>query len=96
MVVGVGRRSATVASEGRVARLVELLFVGVRDDHGAIAEVARDAGLEHETVRRLMRNPGDRRRTSPGFFVVAAIARARGLSLDTLAAQTLDASGGER
>jgi hypothetical protein len=29
-------------------------------------------------------------RSGPGFFVVAAIARARGVSLDWLASETLD------
>lgn len=56
--------------------------------------LAADLGLvdetEHETVRRLCRNPDGVYRTSPGFFVVAALARARGLSLDWLAAETLD------
>lgn len=85
-----GRRPATVASEGRVARLTELLLGGLDLERGAIANLARDSGLEHETVRRLLRNPGARKRVSPGFFVIAAIARARRLSLDGLAAQTLD------
>lgn len=83
------RPCASAASEQRVARLVELLFEGLGDQGDTIADVARGAGLEHETVRRLRRNPGGRYRTSPGFFVVAALARFRGLSLDWLAAETL-------
>ncbi|MGD9998631.1 MAG: XRE family transcriptional regulator [Ilumatobacteraceae bacterium] len=84
------RPCATEASEARVALLVDMLFARVGDDGKTIADVAREAGLEHETVRRLCRNPGGGYRTSPGFFVVAALARARGLSLDWLAAETLD------
>ena len=83
------RPCASAASEARVARLAYLLFNGARDQGKTIADVAREAGLEHETVRRLCRNPGGGYRTSPGFFVVAALARARGLSLDWLAAETL-------
>lgn len=84
------RPCASAASEARVARLVEKLFDGLGEDGKTIADLAREAGLEHETVRRLCRNPGGAYRTSPGFFVVAALARARGLSLDWLAAETLD------
>ena len=84
------RPGASAASEARVARLVDRLFDGLGDEGKTIADVAREAGLEHETVRRLCRNPGGGYRTSPGFFVVAALARARGLSLDWLAAETLD------
>ena len=73
-----------------MSRLVELLFRGFCNERGAIAVLAREARLEHETVRALLHNPGGRRRTSPAFFVVAAIARARGISLDYLAAETLD------
>ena len=85
-----GRRPGTLTSEGRVARLVELLLGGLDQERGAVAALARDAGLRHETIRQLLRNPGGRKRISPAFFVVAAIARARGLSLDGLAAETLD------
>jgi hypothetical protein len=83
------RKLATVESERRVAHLVALLFRGVGDGGETIADVARRSGLGHETVRCLWRNAGDKKRTSPAFFVVAAIARARGLSLDQLAEQTL-------
>lgn len=86
----VPRPCASAASEARVALLVDKLFAGLGDDGKTIADVAREAGLEHETVRRRRRNPGSVYRTSPGFFVVAALARARGLSLDWLAAETLD------
>ena len=85
----VPRPRATDASERRVARLVDLLFRGLGDGSETIADVARSAGLEHETVRRLWRNPGGRRRSGPGFFVVAALARARGVSLDRLASESL-------
>jgi hypothetical protein len=81
-----------------VARLVDLLLGNVGDDGQSIAAIARTAGLEHETVRRLWRNPGGRKRSGPGFFVVAALARARGVSLDWLASQTLEnhtTGGGE-
>jgi hypothetical protein len=86
----VPRPAATAATEGRVSRLVALLFSGFRDERGDIAVLAREAQLEHETVRALLRNPGGRKRTGPAFFVVAAIARARGISLDYLAAETLE------
>lgn len=92
----VPRPAATVASEGRVSRLVELLFSGFSEERGAIASLASDARLEHETVRALLRNPGGRKRTSPAFFVVAAVARARGISLDVLAAETLDLDRDDR
>lgn len=84
------RPCASASSEDRVARLVDLLFDGLGDQGKTIADVARDAGLGHETVRRLRLNPGGRYRTSPGFFVIAAVARAQGVSLDWLAAETLD------
>lgn len=85
----VPRRPASDTSERRVARLVDLLFRGLADEGKTIADVARSAGLEHETVRRLWRNPGGRFRSGPGFFVVAALARARGVSLDWLASESL-------
>lgn len=90
------RPPASDASERRVARLVDLLFGSLGDDGETIADLARAAGLEHETVRRLWRNPGGRRRSGPGFFVVAALAQARGVSLDWLASHSLDnqATGG--
>ena len=77
-------------TERRVQHLLELLFRGLGEGDETVADVARRAGLGHETVRNLWRNPGMRRRTSPAFFVVAAIARARGISLDVLAAETLE------
>jgi transcriptional regulator with XRE-family HTH domain len=72
-----------------VAHLIDVLFRGLGEDGDTVAEIARRSGLGHETVRRLWRNPGGRMRTSPAFFVVAAIARARGISLDRLAEETL-------
>jgi hypothetical protein len=87
--VAVPRRPADVRSERRVERLVALLFQQDGRDDQSIAEIARGAGLEHETVRRLRRNPGGRNRSGPGFFIVAAIARTRGISLDRLAELTL-------
>ena len=89
------RTAATVESEARVARLTELLFGGLADGGDTVAEVSRRSGLGHETVRRLWRNPGNTKRTSPAFFVVAAIARARGVSLDHLADETLGPLGEE-
>lgn len=77
-------------TERRVSRLVQLLFNDFADERGAIAALASAARLEHETVRALLRNPGGRKRTSPAFFVVASIARARGISLDAIAEETLD------
>jgi hypothetical protein len=85
----VPRPAATDATERRVAILVDRLFSGVGDGSESVAAVARSAGLGHETVRRLWRNPGGRRRSGPGFFVVAAVARARGVSLDWLASESL-------
>lgn len=84
------RLPASDASERRVARLVELLFKGFGDDGQSVAELARSSGLEHETVRRLWRNPGARKRSGPGFFVVAALAKARGVSLDWLASESIN------
>jgi len=83
------RTPATSETESRVLLLTEVLFRGLADDGDTVVAVARRSGLGHETVRRLLRNPGNRRRTSPAFFVVAAIARARGVSLDRLADETL-------
>ena len=71
-----------------MTQLIDLLFRGLGDDGETVADIARRSGLGHETVRRLWRNPGGRKRTSPAFFVVAAIARARGVSLDELAEET--------
>ena len=79
------RPAATNLSERRVEQLVTLLFTDFPRDGETIAEVARAAGLAHETVRRLRLHPDGRDRSGPGFFVVAAIARARGISLDRLA-----------
>ena len=88
------RTPGTIESESRVALLVDTLFQGIGGDGDTVADLARRSGLRHETVRRLWRNPGGRKRTSPAFFVVAAIARARGLSLDQLADETLGSSSG--
>ncbi len=77
-----------------MTRLTDALFRGLEEDGETVADVARRSGLRHETVRRLWRNPGNRRRTSPAFFVVAAIARARGVSLDQLANDTLGPADG--
>lgn len=62
-----------------------LLFAGVGENGHTVADVARGAGLGHETVRNLWRNPSGKERYGPGFFIVAGIAKARGLSLDELA-----------
>lgn len=66
--------------------LVDALFEGI-DDSESLPETAEAAGVEYETVRSLLRPPTDRYRSGPGFFVVAAIARARGMSLDSIANQ---------
>jgi hypothetical protein len=83
------RRPADANSERRVERLVALLLKDVGGDGQSVADIARRAGLGHETVRRLWRHPDGRDRSGPGFFIVAAIARARGISLDGLAEATL-------
>ncbi len=83
------RPAATDRSERRVEWLVTLLFSDFPRDGETIAEVARSAGLGHETVRRLRLHPDGKDRSGPGFFVVAAIARARGISLDRLAESTV-------
>ena len=83
------RRPADPETDRRVERLVNQLFDGMEDERGAIANLARLSGLGHETVRRLKRNPGSSLRTGPTFFVVAAIARARGQSLDDLAEEAM-------
>jgi hypothetical protein len=72
---------------------VDLLFRGFGDDGETLADLARSSGLEHETVRNLWRNPGARKRSGPGFFVVAAVARARNVSLDWLASESADGQG---
>ncbi len=74
-----------MATEARVARLARLLFRSVDDGVLTVAQLARDARLEHETVRSLRVNPSQRQRYGPGFFIVAALARAQGLSLDAIA-----------
>ena len=79
------RPGASTISEDRVSRLIALLFTGVGETGHTVADVARSAGLGHETVRSLWRNPSGKERYGPGFFIVAGIARARGLSLDELA-----------
>ena len=78
------RTPANDVSEQRVRRLVERLFDGFDEQPDTIADVARSAELPHETVRRLYKNPDSRNRSGPGFFIVEAIARARGISLDDL------------
>ena len=83
------RPPADVASERRVAQLVTLLFDDFGRDGETIADLARGAGLSHETVRRLRLHPDGKDRYGPGFFVIAAIARARGVSLDHLAEVTV-------
>ena len=87
------RPAATAASEQRVARLVELLFEGAEDKGETPAVLADLTHLGHETIRRLWRHGGGRPRSGPGFFIVAAIARARGVSLDWLAEQTMEHHG---
>ena len=74
-----------------LAQLVTLLFDDFGRDGATIAELARGAGLSHETVRRLRLHPDGTDRYGPGFFVIAAIARVRGMSLDHLAEVTVPA-----
>lgn len=81
---------ASAETEERVDRLVRVLLGSLDAGSTTVAELARAAGLEHETVRRLWRNPGGRFRYGPGFFIVDALARAEGLSLDALAARVRD------
>ena len=83
------RPPANQQTDQRVDRLMNLLFDGIESSGDTIASLARRCGLGHETVRRLHRNPGGRLRTGPSFFVVASIARARGLSLDQLAERAM-------
>lgn len=66
--------------------LVDQLFVGVNDGEVTVAEIAKRAGLGYETVRSLLRGTS-RPRYGPGFFIVAAIAHARDLSLDALSSR---------
>lgn len=84
------RPPADEEDDARVDRLVGLLFSGFEAERGSIADLARRANLGHETVRRLRRNPGPHLRAGPSFFVVAAIAHARGLSLDQIAEATIE------
>jgi hypothetical protein len=79
------RRPADEQSEARVQRMVHRLFTGFGQGGETLADLARRADLPHETIRRILRNPGGRNRSGPGFFIVVAIARARGISLDELA-----------
>ena len=89
-VIGVPHPGASAETEERVDRLVRVLLGSLDAGSTTVAELARVAGLEHETVRRLWRNPGGRLRYGPGFFIVDALARAEGLSLDALAARVRD------
>jgi len=88
----VPRQRATDADDEKVERLVSVLLGDLDrvEASETVASVAREADLGHETVRRLLRNPGGRLRSGPSFFVVAAIARARQISLDRLASAVLD------
>lgn len=78
------RPPGTRATEARVRQLSSLLFAGVAEGTTTVAEIAREAGLRHETVRKLYASPTDSYRYGPGFFIVVSIARAQGLSLDTI------------
>jgi len=69
------------------------LFAGFDEQAETIADIARAAELPHETVRRLYRNPDERNRSGPGFFIVEAIARARGVPLGDLVDARQDDSG---
>lgn len=89
------RRRADQRTDQRAERLRVMLFDGIEDAGESVASIARRCDLGHETVRRLYRNPGGRLRTGPSFFVVAAIARARGLSLDYLAEAAMQEPAGQ-
>jgi hypothetical protein len=78
------RTKADSISERRVNQLVSQLFSGLETSGETIADIARRADRAHETVRRLHRNPTGANRSGPGFFIVAAIAKARSISLDEL------------
>lgn len=80
------RPLATEETERRVRELVAALFDGFEPQWGAIAELAARADVNAETVRQLLKNPKGRNRFDAGFFLVADVARARGLSLDDVAA----------
>ena len=86
---------ADLQTDQRVERLRIMLFDGIEDAGESVASIARRCDLGHETIRRLYRNPGDGLRTGPTFFVVAAIARARGLSLDSLAERAMQKPAGQ-
>lgn len=85
------RPCADLQTDQRVERLRTALFDGIEETGESIASIARRSSVGPETIRRLYRNPGPSLRTGPSFLVVAAIARARGLSLDTLAESVLSA-----
>ena len=89
------RRRADIRTDQRVERLRAALFDGIEETGETIASIARRSGVGPETIRRLYRNPGPHLRTGPSFLVVAAIARARGLSLDTLAESALHEPAGQ-
>ena len=90
------RPCADLQTDQRVERLRTALFDGFEDARGSIASIARRSDLGPEAVRRLYRNPGPRLRTGPSFLVVAAIARARGLSLDNLAESAFQEPAGQQ
>jgi hypothetical protein len=87
------RSPATDLSESRVQQLVERLFDGFGQEGETIADIARAADLPHETVRRLYKNPEERNRSGPGFFIVEAIALARGVPLGDLVTEKHDLAG---
>ena len=92
-VISVPHPGATQETDRRVAALLASLFVSLDAGDTTVADLARHAGLAHETVRRLWRNPGGRLRYGPGFFIVAALAEAQAMSLDELARQVQVADG---
>ena len=78
------RPSATHQTEQRVQRLLVELLRPLDSGEMTVAKLATEAGLGHETVRRLWRNPTGALRYGPGFFIVAALAAATNVSLDDL------------
>lgn len=79
------RPKASDVTEARVTRLVQVVLAPVIEDRLTVAALAREANLQHETVRRLLLNPSGKPRYGPGFFIISALARAQDLSLDYVA-----------
>lgn len=90
----VARHRASAETNTQVDQLVQALFLGAEASGESAADIARRADLNPETVRRIWRNPGSRSRSGPSFLIVAAIAKARDISLDDLAVASGRATAG--